>query len=886
MNWRRLASVFVRRRDEAELIEELEFHRAQIQSDLEAQGMTRADAHDASRRRMGNTTLAREDVREVWIARWIDQLRLDVKCSVRSLLGQPLIAATAVLATALGVATTTTVFSVADAELWRPLPFADPERLVAVTSRGLGERAPTDGLSGAELVDWRTGVRAFSDIAMNGRTVRQVLQRRTAESVQVSSVTTNYFSTLGRAAAAGRVFSSADVGGERLVVITDRARQRFFADDDAIVGASIRLAETPATIIGVVRADDSLGPDPDFFIALDERSPSFLDRDHVVGYSLIARLRPGVDAAAAQAESQAFATQQAMAYGTGRADHRITVQDLREYYSGNNWRPLYFFIGASIVVLLLATVNVATLLLSRAVQRGPEFSLRRALGGGQAVLARQLFVEGSLLAMAGGVLGVVFAMWALDGLTTVIPADLLRRGVDFTMHGRAAVFSLAAAGLATVVFGLAPLPMARRANASEALRSGSRAGRGPREGRMRSTLLAVQVALTLVLLAGAALFLKSFVALTQVPLGFDPQHLSALRVTLSGPRYATDDSLRAFGRRLLETVEQIPDARSWTIATTAPLGSGGSVRLVTPGEPRSANSEGASAIIRSVGADYFRTVGTPVIRGRGFSTNDGAGSARVAIINQVMASQLFAADDPIGQTIELLPARVPWTNRPGQLVVVGVASNIREVGINEVEFGGIYVPFEQMPAPALELIVRTGGPPDLPAQRALAAAVDPLTPITSAMTFDQRIDRAFATDRFNLTVVAGFAVVAILLAGIGVHAAAAYHVRAQTRDIGVRLALGAAPGGLVRSAVWRTVRPALIGAVAGIGTVLVMARVIGDSLYLVPGSHNGLLFGVTTTDPAALAAAFAGLVTVAIVAAAFPARQLTRIDPMKTLTAD
>lgn len=887
MSWRRLAGLWTRRREDAALLEELEFHRAAIQADLEAQGVPPAEARDASRRRMGNVALAREDAREVWIARWLDQLRVDLRCSIRSLRRQPIVALAAILATALGVATTTTVFSVADAELWKPLPFAQPEQLVAMMSRGPGDRAPANGLSGADLLDWRTGVQAFASVTMSGRTSRQVLQRRIAESVVVSDVTANYFETLGRTAIAGRVFSSDDASAERLVVLTDRAWQRLFAGDAAVIGTSIRLNETAATIVGIVRADDSLGPDPDVFLALDERSPAFLDRANILSYSAIARMRPGVDVTRAQAEAQAFASQQAKVLWTGRDNHRVIVEDLAEFYSGNNWRPLYFFVGASLVVLLLSTVNVATLLLSRAIQRGPEFSLRRALGGGQAVLARQLFVEGSVLAVIGGGLGIVFATWAIGALTALIPGDLLRRGVHIAMDLRVAGFSIAAAGLATVVFGLAPLPMARRAGASDALRSGARAGRGPRESKARGILLGVQVALTLVLLVGAALFLRSFIALTQVPLGFDPANLSSMRVTLSGPRYAGNDAVLAYSGRLLETAQRFPGVRSATIATTAPLGSGPTVYLAKNGQPRPAEGEGARAILRSVDSQFFQTLGITVSRGRGFSSNDGAGAARVAVINEVLARRLFAAgENPIGQLIDLLPARARWTNRPGALTIVGVASNVKEVGINEVEFGDIYVPFEQMPAPALELIVRTGATPDLQAHRALVAEIDPLIPIGNAVGFERRVADAFAGDSFNLAVVSGFAFVAILLAAIGIHAAAAYHVRARTREIGVRLALGAAPRGLMWAAVWRTVRPALIGGASGIAGVLVIARLIGDGLYLVPGSHNGLLFGVSTTDPPSLVTAFLGLIVVAIVAAALPARQLTRIDPMQTLSAE
>lgn len=883
MVWRRIKGLWTRREDDRALIEEMEFHRAQLQDDLESRGTPATEARDASRRAMGNTMLAREDAREAWIARWADQLVLDLRCGLRSLSRQPVLTLSALLATALGVATTTTVFSVADSELWRPLPFSQPQQLVAVTSRnGDGQRAPALGISGADLIEWRDGTRAFSAIALSGRQTRQVLQRHTAESVSVSEVTANYFTTLGRSAIAGRVFTDDDTLGERRLVVTDRAWRRIFAADANVVGQSIRLDETPAVIIGVVAFNGSMGPDPDFFMAINERAPAFSDRDRALSYAAIARLKAGVTAEQARAELQTLATRFAPA--TDGARQRIVVDDVGEYFAGNNWRPFYFFLGASLVVLVLSIVNVATLLLSRSLRRGPEFALRRALGGGQAALARQLFVEGSLLALAGGVLGILTASWAIGALAPMIPRGMLLRGAELAIDYRAAAFSLTAVFLATIVFGLVPLPLAGRAVAIEAMRSGTRGGQHVREGRGRTLLLAVQVALTLVMLAGSGMFLKSFVALTQVPLGFEPHNLAGLRVGLSGPRYAGDESLRAYGRRLRETAAAFPGTRSATLATSGPLGSGPLTLLSRTGEVRPAPGDEARAILRSVGPEYFQTFGIPVLRGRGFTSEDGAGAARVTVINVTLATRLFGSyDQAVGQLVDLLPGRLSWANRPGSLTVVGVAANIKEVGINEMEFGDIYVPFEQLPASSLELIVRTGATPDLPALRALAAAIDPLMPITSATTFGQRVESVLAADKFNLVVVASFAGVAILLAGIGIYGAAAYHVQSRTHEFGVRLALGGRPAILIREAVWLTAWPAFAGGAAGIVILLVLARIIGDALYLVPGSHNGVLFGVTTTDPMTIAGAFVGLQLVALLAASLPARQITRIDPMRSL---
>lgn len=884
MIWRRLKALWTRRRDDQALIEELEFHRAQVQADLEAQGTPAAEARDASRRTMGNTMLAREDAREAWVARWADQLLLDVRCGARSLRQQPILTLAAILATALGVATTTTVFSVADSELWKPLPFSQPKQLVAVTTRnGEGERAPVNGISGADLIEWRRGTSAFSAISSSGRSSRQVLQLGAAESVTVSEVTANYFSTLERHALAGRVFEAGDAVGERRVVLTDRAWRRIFGADPAVIGRSVRLDELPAVIIGIVPVNDSLGPDPDFFLAFDELTAAFHDRGKSLSYSAIARLKPGASLEHARTELQRLLTPAAA--GAASPNTLVVVEDLADYFSGGNWRRFYFFLGASLVILALSTVNVATLLLSRAIRRAPEFALRRALGGGQAVLARQLFVEGSLLAGAGGVAGLLAASWALGALGPLFPRDMLLRGTDIAIDYRAAAFSLAGIGLATIVFGLVPLPLARSAGAVDALRSGTRAGQRRGEGRGRTVLLAVQLALTLVMLAGSGMFLKSFVALTQVPLGFEPENLAQVRITLSGPRYADDESLRGFGRRLLETAAAFPGARSATIATSAPLGSGPLAKIVRNDQPRPQPGDEARAILRSVGAAYFSTLGIPVVRGRGLSANDGPGAPRVAVINVTLATRLFGShENAVGQVVDLLPGRLSWANRPGSLTIVGVAANIKEIVINEVEFGDVYVPFDQMPAPSMELIARTSALPDLRAMRERAAAIDPLMPITSAATFDQRVEDALAGDAFNLVVVAGFAGVAILLSAIGIYAAAAYHVQSRTRELGVRLALGGRPAALIGEAVWQTARPALTGGAAGVAAMYVLARIIGNALYLVPGSHNGVLFGVTTTDPVTIVGAFVGLQLVAVIAAGLPARQITRIDPMRSLS--
>lgn len=875
-----------RRGDAAsDLTDELEHHRALVQADLEARGIAADRAALESRRVMGNMTLAREDARDLRVVRWADRLARDVRVAARRLGREKTFTLTAALTLALGITTTTTVFSVADAELWKPLPYPHPDELVAVFSRGPADTAATDGISGADLLEWRARVRTLSAITMPGRTLRQVLQGATAESVLVSEVAANYFATLGRPAILGRTFTDADAHGARAAVLTDRAWRRLFAADASIVGRSIVLDGAALVVAGVTAADDSLGhADPDVFVALDESSPAFLNGAQPLGYGLVARLRPGVRPEEAAAEWQAQ-----MASRPGRAGHRVFVQDLREYFTGYNWRPLYFFLGASLLVLLLSAVNVASLFLSRAAGRVREFALRSALGGGQAALARQLSVEGALVALPAGALGVLLAAWAVQIFTAALPADFLERGRDIPIDLRVGAFAFAATLLSTVLFALAPLPLARRLDAAASLRSGTRSGRSRAEGRARGLLIVGQLALTLILISGAGIFLKSFLALRRVPLGFQPDNLISLRVSLSGPRYESDSAVRAYADRLLERTRGIAGTREAVIASSSPLASGPLAFFARADRPRPAAGAETRAILRNATPGYFRTLGIRVVRGREFSSEDVPGAPTVAVINETMASRTFGTEDPIGRVIELLPGgRMPWTRRPGPLRVVGVAANAKQVELNELDFSDVYVPFAQMPAPRLELIVRTAVPAARVTDpvRELAAQVDPSVPVTGTSTFEARVADALRGDRFNMALVCWFAGVAIVLASIAIYGAVAQQIESRTSEFGVRMALGARPIGLVAVALRRTARLAVIGAAAGLAGVFALAALIGSALYIVPGSHDGLLYGVTTTDPAILACAFGGLVLVAIAAGAVPARRVTRMDPVRALRSE
>jgi predicted permease len=427
---------------------------------------------------------------------------------------------------------------------------------------------------------------------------------------------------------------------------------------------------------------------------------------------------------------QAIAARSAAA-AEGRTRHEMYVEDLADYYTGHNWRPLYFFLGASLIVLLLSIVNVAMLLLSRACGRMREFALRGALGGSQSALARQLLVEGGLLAISGAVAGLFLTVSALRFFTTQLPAEFLLRGTNIPIDFRVGVFVLGITGLVTVGFVLMPLMPLRRFDPSSSLGHGSRTGRSPAEGRMRGLLLTVQITLTVVLLSGAGIFLKSFVSLTKIPLGFDPVNAAAIRASLSGSKYSTDTAVRSYANQLLEGARSFPGVRLAAVGSSSPLGSGPLVHFTLAGKASSNSAAPARAILHAVSPGYFDALGIRILRGRNFTDADTVGTERVAIVNEFLARAAFGSENPVGRVIDLAPARAPWTNRAGPLLIVGVVSNIKQIALNEVGFADIHVPFAQSPAPSVELIIRAGVPLSaLEPLRQYAARLDPGVPVT------------------------------------------------------------------------------------------------------------------------------------------------------------
>ena len=883
--FRRLAYLLHSRRHERDLREEMESHRAMAQERLERAGMNRLDAARESRRTLGNITVAREKSRDIWIWPSLERLWQDVRYGGRLLLKQRTFAATAIATLAIGIAATTAMMSVAGGELWRPLPFTNPDRLVSIHSQPAGPKS-WDHVSNAELDRWQRDAASLSAVAATGPAPRRVLRSgRVPESVQTRQVTANFFATLGWSAAIGRAFVAADDIGTtgRVILLTDTAWRTFFDGDPGVVGRQVVLDDQAMEIVGVLGPDQrpEIISEPDLYTVIGIRGADAATRN----LDPIARLNPGAGVAAAQDELLAIEAR-ANAGAAARPVRGVRVDPLAEAVTGYNWRTLYFFLGASAFVLLLSCANVANLLLARALDRDREFAIRAALGGGRAALVRQLLVEGVWIAVPGTLAGVLLASWALHALSRWVPPGYLVRGLRPDLDVRAAAFAFLACGLTTLVFGLVPLLFNRvELNATLARTSRGVAG-SPAQHRARRTLVVAEIVIAFVLVFAAGLFLNSFVRLRNAPLGFDPAGRLALGIALPGQRYASPESRALFADRVVEEVCAIPGVAGAAVGSSLPLGSGLSMTFVRTDQPPPPAGEEAKGPARAVGVDYFRALDIRIVSGRAFTAADGAGAAHVAVINQTLARALFPDGDAVGREIVSRPRASGWLPEE-RVEIVGVAQNSKDVGIHEVEMSSIYLPLAQHPPASMQLVVHTSVPATASSLveqvRRAVSKVDSSLPVLNVSTMDERVNDSTRSNRFHLALLGTFAGVAIALAAIGLYGSIAYATQRRIPELALRAALGARTRTLLLLVVRQAMALGCAGVAIGVVAALLLARAIGDGLYLVRGQHEGLIYGVATTDASTLIAASLVVAAITVAAGALPARRAAAIDPATVL---
>ena len=792
--------------------------------------------------------------------------------ALRSLRRAPAFTLAAVTTLALGIGANTAIFSAVNGVLLHPLAYPDPDRLVVVWGRHTTIGRET--ASQPDFLDWREQARSFEALAAMTSTRFNVTGAGEPEVVNGGIATANLLHVFGVVPSVGRGFRDDEEHGAapKVAMLGEGYWRRRFGAERDIVGSRILLSGVPHTVVGIVPAQLQLERPVDVWtpLATDSTRPRRADFLTVFG-----RLGQGASLDRAQQEMTTIMRRLEAQYPESNANWGAEVVALREQMTGEIRPALLVFMGAVGLVLLVACANVANLMLARAAGRRREVTIRSALGASRARLAGELLLESMLLALLGGALGLLLALWGVEGLRSLGPDTLPRVneiGLDLRVLGFALVLSLATG----LLFGLAPIWQMAGRDLHDGLAVG---GRGVAGGsgiqRARSALVLGEVALAFVLLAGASLLLRSFERLQRVDPGFVADRVLTARVTLPRLAYPEEERWLAFGQELLARTAAEPGVRSAALVSDAPLGDSPPFwSFGIQGGETPAPDAVQDAAVFTASASYFETLRIPLVRGRLFDATDRVGSPDVALISQSVAQRYWKGKDAVGARITFgdpADPEVRW------MTVVGIVGDVLHERLNGQAYPQIYIPFEQSPERSMVLAARTSGDPLalVPAVRRAIAGIDPDLPLADVSTLEDRKAVSLARPRVNATVLGGFALAALVLAAVGIYGVVAYGVVQRTRELGIRMALGAGGSTLLRMVIRQGMMPVLGGMAVGLVGALAGGRLL-----------RGLLFGVGSGDPTILALVTGFLVTVALTAMYLPARRASRSDPMIALRVD
>lgn len=842
--------------------DEIAFHLELRRQEYAERGLGDADAREAALRRFGDIarvvsecrTIDEQWYREKRRANMVNDLRQDVVYSVRSLRKAPAFTVLALLTLALGIGATTLMFTVVNAVLIRPLPFTDPGRLV--TTRG----------SLADLRDLKSASTSLQDVAFWASNQFNLQVNGDSQQVLGGQVTTNLFPLLGVQPLIGRGLLPQDER-ENVVVLGYPLWQSRFGGDPAIIGRSVQLSGTSYTVVGIAPAWFRF-PTADFQLwaplgLLDRDAPQQAANRAFRIFSGVGRMAAGASFQQVQGDAQTVSARLAREFPGTNNGVTFTVQPLRERLVGDTRSALTILLAFVMLLLLIACANVANLMLTRVTVREREIAIRVALGAGRGRLVRQLITESTTLAAAGGALGLLLTIWGIRLLPAMLEARV-PQGNGIQVDGVVLAFAAAATLLTGMLFGLAPALQAVRAPAMPMKETRTTGVRGR---RMRRVIVAVQTALAVVVLVGAGLLLRSFVALAGTAGGFSPENLVTFNVQFITLRDVASRVQAA--SQLIERLSQAPGIEAAGAATGLPV--------VTPQrgtrfalEGRTLNADEDGAYFIAVMPGYFDALKTPVMRGRAIDGRDSAAGSPVALINDTLARQLFPGQDPVGRRLTLVnPEQSPeWRT------IVGVVGDVKYRGLNEEPQPTIYTPFVQTPMLWLYVMVRTPAPLSATTTtlRSLVPGVQPTLTAANIRPMDDVISQSVATPRLNMLLLAVFAGLALALSAIGIYGVVAYSVAQRTHEIGVRVAIGADRMDVVRL----VLTEAVVIAGAGVAVGVLAAVMLSDVM-------RSLLFGITPRDPLTFAACGVTLLVVALVASAIPALRATRVEPVRAL---
>jgi putative ABC transport system permease protein len=879
----RLRSLFHRRAADGELDTELRFHLERQIAENIAAGMPPAEAYRAALQEFGGVEKLKEECRDMRKVNWLQDLAQDIRYGLRMLRKAPGFTAVAVLTLALGIGANTAIFSVVDALLLKPLPYRDASRLVMVWEDdvALGERHNV--VSPANFLDWQAQDHAFDSMAYFGDGQANLTGGSGPQVVTVQYTSANFFDVLGVKPILGQAFLPVNgtAGNDHVVVLGHGLWKERYAASPAVVGSSIELDGAAYTVVGVAPAnfdpfiaEGSLTGEHAQLWAPFVFMPKYSDRTEVGRFlTVVARLKPGVTIAQAQTQMRVIAARLAAKYPEYNGGWDVDVVPIREEVSGAVRPALLILLGAVGFVLLIACANVASLFLSRAARRKKEMAVRAALGAGRWRIVRQLLSESILLAFLGGVSGVLLAIWGANALLHSIPQELLSLSsapVDF----RVLAFAAGATLLSGILFGILPSYAAAHSEISASLQEGGRSSSLNRRNRaIHSALVVTEIALALVLLAGAGLLIESFSRLTHVNPGFNADRLLTFKLSLTDKKYKDDSADIAFYHELLDKLGHLPGVRSVSMESLAPFNGlqnkGVATDVILPGQEAWPEAQRPDTVVRVVGLHYFGTMGIPLVQGRDFSPTELAAEKHVVIINQAFAQKYFPGTNPIGQKITI---DMKDTNVPSE--IVGIVGDIHAGALSAAPWPTIYWPYPELTYSAMTIVVRTETDPLalVPTAREIVQSMDKDEPISHVATMDQLISDSVARSRFSTLLLAAFAALAMILACVGIYGVMAYVTAQRRNEIGIRMALGAQPNDVLRLILGQGAKLALLGAVIGVGGGLVLARFLKSQLY-----------GVAPSDPLTFAAATILLVGVALAACYIPARRAMRVDPMDAL---
>jgi putative ABC transport system permease protein len=869
----RCFGLFRRRRIEREMADEFESHFQMHVDENLRQGMSAQEARRDARLQFGGIDSCKESLREGSTIMMLETTWQDLKYTARGMRRNPGFAITAIFSITLGIGASVAIFTLTDNLLLRPLPYRQPGQVMMVWEKNQRQGAMTRNLiSPGNYRDWKGRNHVFESMAVFAEGRSAFSDGNRVEELEEQYVSAELLPLLGIHPFRGRLFTPAEdlPDTPNLVLISYRLWQSWFAGDEGVVGKQIQVRSKPGTIIGVL-------PPGFYFRSRNTDLWEAMGLDPARDYRLnsgryamsVARLKPGVTRQHAQAEMTAVAKRLEAEYPRFNTNWTVNVEPLRDSLVSEVKTSMLVLLGAVGLLLAVACANVANLLLARYTARRREMAVRVAIGAGRGRVVRQLITESLALGLTGGLLGVALARWAVVGLLALAPADLARN-VAIEVDYRIVLFAVAASALTGIAFGLAPSFVASRAGLAQGLSEDSRSSVGG-GGSLRSLLVGAEVAFSVMLLAGAGLLFRSLVGLQAVDPGLNPARVLTFSVLIPGARYQEPVQRTQFFKTALEQVERLPGVESASAVSFLPFnGMSAGTDLTIAGRPPAKPGEEAAATIRTVMPGYFRTLDIPLQRGRVFTAADNTlDSPYRFVVNEAFVQKYMTGEEPVGQHISVdMDIKHPFGE------IIGVVGNVKEGALDKEPTPTVYYIHSHLVYTGMVFVVRTKNDPLLLADpvRKVIHGIDPEQPVAQIQAMDTIVRETFARQRFSALLLGGFSLVSLLLAAVGIYGVLAYSVTERTREIGVRVALGAEPARILALILGSGMRVVLAGAAVGLGGALALTRLL-----------KSLLFGVKPHDAATLAVVAAVLIVVALAAAWLPARRAAHLAPVDAL---